>query len=163
RILALADGGPQIGVTPDKYVRLHSLETGLALPLKFKTGKGDEEVDRVLTTANKSWDVGLRVIGSHLYVVGSRAIVSYNLDRAAVADVPAAHLRHLPRVGQEPRPERPARLREGSRRPRRHHRQLAADRRRVRLPDRGRQGEAAARRAPGEIVRPEHAARSSVP
>ena len=63
---ALADGGPQIGVTPDKYVRLHSLETGLALPLKFKTGKGDEEVDRVLTTGNKSWDVGLRVIGPYL-------------------------------------------------------------------------------------------------
>lgn len=83
RILALADGGPQIGVTPDKYVRLHSLETGLALPLKFKTGKGDEEVDRVLTTSNKTWDVGLRVIGSHLYVVGARAIVSYNLDRPA--------------------------------------------------------------------------------
>jgi hypothetical protein len=83
RILALADGGPQIGVTPDKYVRMHSLETGLALPLRFKTGKGDEEVDRVLTTGNKSWDVGLRVIGSHLYVIGSRAIVSYNLDRPA--------------------------------------------------------------------------------
>jgi outer membrane protein assembly factor BamB len=83
RVLALADAGPQIGVTPDKYVRLHSLETGLALPLKFKTGKGDEEVDRVLTTGNKAWDVGLRVIGSHLYVVGSRAIVSYNLDRPA--------------------------------------------------------------------------------
>jgi hypothetical protein len=83
RILALADGGPQIGVTPDKYVRLHSLETGHALPLRFKTGKGDEEIDRVLTTSNKTWDVGLRVIGPHLYVVGSRAIVSYNLDRPA--------------------------------------------------------------------------------
>jgi hypothetical protein len=83
RILALADGGPQIGVTPDKYVRLHSLETGLALPLRYRTGKGDEEVDRVLTTANKSWDIGLRVVGSHLYVVGSRAVVSYNLDRPA--------------------------------------------------------------------------------
>jgi hypothetical protein len=83
RILALADGGPQIGVIPDKYVRLHSLETGLALPLRYKTGKGDEEIDRVLTTANKGWDVGLRVIGSHLYVVGSRAVVSYNLDRPA--------------------------------------------------------------------------------
>lgn len=81
RILAVADGGPQIGVTPDKYVRLHSLETGAALPLKFKTGKGDEEVDRVLTTGNKTWDVGLRVIGSHLYVIGSGAVVSYNLDR----------------------------------------------------------------------------------
>jgi hypothetical protein len=98
RILALADGGPQIGVTPDKYVRLHSLETGLALPLKFKTGKGDEEVDRVLTTSNKSWDVGLRVIGSHLYVIGSRAIVSYNLDRPAeswstVYTLPNANIR----------------------------------------------------------------------
>jgi len=81
RILALADGGPQIGLSPDKYVRLHSLETGLALPLKYKTGKGDEEVDRVLTTFNKGWDVALRVIGPHLYVVGSRAVVSYNLDR----------------------------------------------------------------------------------
>jgi outer membrane protein assembly factor BamB len=98
RILALADGGPQIGVTPDKYVRLHSLETGLALPLKFKTGKGDEEVDRVLTTSNKSWDVGLRVIGSHLYVIGARAIVSYNLDRPAeswstVYTLPSANIR----------------------------------------------------------------------
>jgi hypothetical protein len=83
RILALADGGPQIGITPDKYVRLHSLETGLALPLRFKTGKGDEEIDRVLTTGNKTWDVGLRVVGSHLYVVGNKAIVSYNLDRPA--------------------------------------------------------------------------------
>jgi outer membrane protein assembly factor BamB len=83
RILALADGGPQIGVIPDKYVRLHSLETGLALPLRYKTGKGDEEIDRILTTANKGWDVGLRVVGSHLYVVGSRAVVSYNLDRPA--------------------------------------------------------------------------------
>ena len=83
RILALADGGPQIGVIPDKYVRLHSLETGLALPLRYKAGKGDEEIDRILTTANKNWDVGLRVIGSHLYVVGSRAVVSYNLDRPA--------------------------------------------------------------------------------
>jgi hypothetical protein len=81
RILALADGGPQIGLSPDKYVRLHSLETGLALPLKYKTGKGDEEVDRVLTTFNKGWDVALRVIGPHLYVVGGWAVVSYNLDR----------------------------------------------------------------------------------
>jgi hypothetical protein len=81
RILALADGGPQIGLSPDKYVRLHSLETGLALPLKYKTGKGDEEVDRVLTTFNKGWDVALRVVGPHLYVVGGRAVVSYNLDR----------------------------------------------------------------------------------
>ena len=81
RILALADGGPQIGLSPDKYVRLHSLETGLALPLRYKTGKGDEEVDRVLTTFNKNWDVSLRVIGSHLYIVGGRAVVSYNLDR----------------------------------------------------------------------------------
>lgn len=81
RILALADGGPQIGLSPDKYVRLHSLETGLALPLRYKTGKGNEEVDRVLTTFNKNWDVALRVVGSHLYVIGSRAIVSYNLDR----------------------------------------------------------------------------------
>jgi len=62
---------------------LDTLETGLALPLKYKTGKGDEEVDRVLTTGNKSWYVGLRVIGPHLYVIGSRAIVSYNLDRPA--------------------------------------------------------------------------------
>jgi len=74
------------------------LETGLALPLKFKTGKGDEEVDRVLTTSNKSWDVGLRVIGSHLYVIGSRAIVSYNLDRPAeswstVYTLPNANIR----------------------------------------------------------------------
>ena len=83
RILALADGGPQIGVAPDKYVRLHSLETGQALPLRFKNAKGDEEIDRVLTTSNKTWDVGLRVIGPNLYVVGSRAIVSYNLDRPA--------------------------------------------------------------------------------
>jgi hypothetical protein len=81
RILALADGGPQAGMAADKYVRLHSLETGLALPLRYKTGKGDEEVDRVLTTFNKNWDVALRVIGSHLYVIGSRAVASYNLDR----------------------------------------------------------------------------------
>ena len=83
RILALADAGPNIGVSPDKYVRLHSLETGMPLPLKFRTGKGDEQVDRNLTTYNKSWDVALRVVGSHLYVVGSRAVVSYNLDRPA--------------------------------------------------------------------------------
>jgi hypothetical protein len=81
RILALADGGPQSGLSPDKYVRLHSLETGLALPLRYKKGRGDEEVDRVLTTFNKSWDVALRVFGPHLYVVGGRAVVSYNLDR----------------------------------------------------------------------------------
>ena len=81
RILALADGGPQIGLSPDKYVRLHSLETGLALPLRYKTGKGDEEVHRVLTTFNKNWDVALRVVGPHLYIVGGRAVVSYNLDR----------------------------------------------------------------------------------
>ena len=85
RILALADAGPNIGVSPDKYVRLHSLETGMPLPLKFRTGKGDEQVDRNLTTYNNSWDVALRVVGSHLYVVGSRAVVSYNLDRPAVA------------------------------------------------------------------------------
>jgi hypothetical protein len=136
RILAVADGGPQIGVTPDKYVRLHSLETGLALPLRFKTGKGDEEIDRVLTTGNKTWDVGLRVVGSHLYVVGNKAIVSYNLDRPAeswstVHTLPNASIRDAfigqdflaaleqpdamgvgpgPQAAQQPQPAQPAQV-----------------------------------------------------
>ena len=54
RILALADNGT------DKYVRVHSLETGNPIPLKIASPQGDQEVDRVLT-AGKNWNVSLRV------------------------------------------------------------------------------------------------------
>ncbi len=76
RILALADNGT------DKYVRVHSLETGNPIPLKIASPQGDQEVDRVLT-AGKNWNVSLRVVGPHLYVVSAEGVTSYNLDRPA--------------------------------------------------------------------------------
>ncbi|HWE92613.1 MAG TPA: PQQ-binding-like beta-propeller repeat protein [Tepidisphaeraceae bacterium] len=76
RILALADNGSE------KYVRVHSLETGQPVPLRYRSPQGDQDVDRILS-AGKSWSVSLRVVGPHLYVVGPEAAISYNLDRPA--------------------------------------------------------------------------------
>ncbi|MDB5289757.1 MAG: outer rane biosis protein BamB [Phycisphaerales bacterium] len=76
RILALADNGSE------KYVRVHSLETGQPVPLRYRSPQGDQDVDRILS-AGKSWSVSLRVIGPHLYVVGPDGVISYNLDRPA--------------------------------------------------------------------------------
>ncbi|MDB5303459.1 MAG: bamB 4 [Phycisphaerales bacterium] len=76
RILALADNGSE------KYVRVHSLETGQPVPLRYRSPQGDQDVDRILSTG-KSWGVSLRVVGPHLYVVGPDAVISYNLDRPA--------------------------------------------------------------------------------
>lgn len=76
RILALADDGAQ------KVVRIHSLETGSPLPLRFTSQNGNGVVDRVLA-AGPSWNVSLRLVGSHLYVFGSNGASSYNLDEPA--------------------------------------------------------------------------------
>jgi outer membrane protein assembly factor BamB len=88
RILALADdaaqsGAPQGGGTP-KSVRVYSLETGNPVPLRFESPQGNTEVDRVLS-AGTSWDVSLRVIGSHLYVFSPDGTAAYNLDQVAEA------------------------------------------------------------------------------
>ena len=85
RILALADDGtqPNPQSLPQKLVRVHSLETGQPVPLKYKTPQGDQEIDRILA-AGKDWGVSLRVVGSHLYVVGgSLGISGYDLDHPA--------------------------------------------------------------------------------
>jgi outer membrane protein assembly factor BamB len=76
RILALADEGAR------KIVRVHSLETGNPVPLRFTSPQGNEQVDRVLG-AGATWKVCLRVLGSHLYVVGPDIEASYNLDQPA--------------------------------------------------------------------------------
>ena len=76
RILALADEGAR------KTVRVHSLETGNPVPLRFTSPQGNEQVDRVLG-AGATWKVSLRVLGSHLYVVGPDIEASYNLDQPA--------------------------------------------------------------------------------
>jgi hypothetical protein len=81
RILALADSGASNSPIPNEtYVRVHSLETGAPLPLKYKSADGDREVDRVLSAATKGWDVRLRLVGPRLYVYGPQSLMSYNLD-----------------------------------------------------------------------------------
>lgn len=80
RILALADDGGANGGSTFRYVRLHSLETGQPIPLRYRSPEGDKEVDRVLN-AGKSEQVSLHVVGSHLYIVNPQGAISYDLDR----------------------------------------------------------------------------------
>jgi hypothetical protein len=74
RILALADDGS------GKYVRVHSLETGQPVPLRYQSAQGEQFIDRILK-AGKSDQVSLRVVGPHLYVINPQGVISYNLDR----------------------------------------------------------------------------------
>ncbi|HET6251407.1 MAG TPA: PQQ-binding-like beta-propeller repeat protein [Tepidisphaeraceae bacterium] len=76
RILALADDGSI------KYVRVHSLETGQPVPLRYHSAQGEQDVDRILK-AGKSEQVSLRVVGPHLYVINPFGVISYNLDHPA--------------------------------------------------------------------------------
>jgi hypothetical protein len=62
-------------------VRVHSLETGQPLPLRYKTPDGEKEIDRVLSAGTKGWDVRLRLVGPRLYIYGPQTLMSYNLDR----------------------------------------------------------------------------------
>jgi hypothetical protein len=73
RILAFADDGTI------KYVRVHSLETGQPVPLRYHSAQGEQDVDVVLK-AGKSDQVSLRVIGPHLYIVNPSGVIGYNLD-----------------------------------------------------------------------------------
>jgi outer membrane protein assembly factor BamB len=74
RILALADDGGH------RVVRIHSLETGQPIQLQFTTPQGNQQTPRQLE-AGTTWDVSLRVVGSHLYVIGPDLQASYNLDK----------------------------------------------------------------------------------
>lgn len=74
RILALADEGGR------RVVRVHSLETGEPIPLRFASPQGNQQIDRLLG-AGSTWTASLRVVGSHLYVIGSDMQASYNLDK----------------------------------------------------------------------------------
>lgn len=74
RILAFAVEGTM------KFVHVFSLETGQAVMLHFNGGQGDQGVENRLK-AGKTDQVSLRVVGSHLYVVSTVGVISYNLDR----------------------------------------------------------------------------------
>jgi outer membrane protein assembly factor BamB/tetratricopeptide (TPR) repeat protein len=76
RILALADEGGR------RVVRVHSLETGNPIPLRFAAPQGNQQIDKELIAGTK-WDVSLHVLGSHVYAIGSDIQASYNLDEAA--------------------------------------------------------------------------------
>jgi PQQ-like domain len=85
RILAVADNyGVGVLQVQEKYVRVHSLETGQSLTLKYDPNDGTrKQVDRILTAGTKDWNVILRTVGSRLYVIGPQSVFSYNLDRPA--------------------------------------------------------------------------------
>jgi len=75
RILALSDNGSE------KYINLYSLETGQPITLRYRNPEGgDQEIDRRLT-AGKSWNVTLRLVGPHLYVITPGQAFGYNLDK----------------------------------------------------------------------------------
>ena len=78
RILALADDEAR----SVRYVRIHSLETGQPVRLRYHSTNGEQEIDRILV-AGKSEKVMMRVVGSHLYLVSAGHVYSYNLDRPA--------------------------------------------------------------------------------
>lgn len=85
RILAVADSINVSGLSPnEKYVRVHSLETGQPLSLKYTVdGNNKREVDQVLTAGTKDWNVMLRTVGSKVYVIGPKTVYGYNLDKPA--------------------------------------------------------------------------------
>ena len=74
RVLVLADDGTV------KHVRVHSLETGQPVLLRYRSPQGDQDIDRILD-AGKSDQASLRVVGSHLYITHPSGVISYNLDR----------------------------------------------------------------------------------
>jgi hypothetical protein len=76
RILALADDEAR----QVRYVRIHSLETGQPVRLRYRSAAGEQEIDRILV-AGKSEKVMMRVVGSHLYLASPGYLYSYNLDR----------------------------------------------------------------------------------
>lgn len=86
RILAVADSGSTQGLPPnEKYVRIHSLETGQPLQLQYEVAADGtkRKIDRLLTAGTKDWNVMLRTVGPHLYVIGPQTVFSYNLDHPA--------------------------------------------------------------------------------
>jgi hypothetical protein len=60
RILALSDSG--------QFIRVHALDNG-------------RELSRPLSTHSNDWNVVLRVSGPHLYVIGQKSVVGYNLEQ----------------------------------------------------------------------------------
>ncbi len=82
RILTVADSAGLPGSPGEKYVRVHSLETGKPLTLKYNKD-GNEGIDRVLRAGTKTWNVTLRIVGSQLYVINERTVTAYNLDHPA--------------------------------------------------------------------------------
>ena len=73
RILALADDGNE------KFVRVHSLETGQPQTVTTEAGQA---VERRLGAGTKAWSVSLRVVGPRLYVFNGNTVRAYNLERA---------------------------------------------------------------------------------
>lgn len=90
RILALADmGSAQVndrnGLGGTKYVRVHSLETGLPITLRASKEDGGGMTDLMLYAQDESdrsftWDIRLRCVGSRLYVQHPRGVLCYDLD-----------------------------------------------------------------------------------
>ena len=85
RILAVADSinsmpGMQAN---DKYVRVHSLETGQPLALRYTADGSKREVDQILTSGSKDWNVTIRTVGAKLYVISPKTVFGYNLDKPA--------------------------------------------------------------------------------
>jgi outer membrane protein assembly factor BamB len=87
RILALADSAiGQPGLPPnEKYVRVHSLETGQPLTRRYTADGTRREVDQILTSGSKDWGAVIRTVGAKVYVIGSKTVYGYNLDRPAEA------------------------------------------------------------------------------
>jgi outer membrane protein assembly factor BamB/tetratricopeptide (TPR) repeat protein len=85
RILALADSISTltgVGVpSNEKYVRVHSLETGQMLSMRYTADGSKREVDQILTSGTKDWNVMIRNVGARVYVVGPKQVYGYNLDK----------------------------------------------------------------------------------
>jgi hypothetical protein len=87
RVLALADSISTLTAmglpSNEKYVRVHSLETGEPLSLRYTEDGSNREVDRILTSGTKDWNVMIRNVGARVYVIGPKQVYGYNLDKPA--------------------------------------------------------------------------------
>ncbi len=70
RVLALSDNG--------QFVRMISLET--LRTLRYFSPEAGREVDGMLKTATNQWNVSMRLVGAHLYLVSPTKLMAYNLD-----------------------------------------------------------------------------------
>jgi hypothetical protein len=82
RVLAVTDNAPGATLPNQKWVSVYSLETGERVALKYETTDSSHRiVDVVMTADTKDWNVLLRVVGPHVYVVGPNSVFAYNLDK----------------------------------------------------------------------------------